>query len=218
MWEFFIALFGGLFYGNKYRSEKSTTKTARETSNNLIQTHQNDLDSWESKTTDRQLESELRSLISRATYDEILNALIEIGWSGEMSQNPERYREDVLRLLMSSKGKLPYSDATFGINSHYGKDPESKEEALLNVRSYNIVMFIDAQLKHHGIDEPMYVYRVAYHPLHDKSSHVSGRYMWKPMLPFNPNIIEISPNSRIICGIDEPINNSLSDALNKSVE
>ncbi len=213
MWEFFIALFGGLFYSNKYRNENSKTKLAKETNNNLIQTHQEDLASWKCKTTDKQFESELRSLIERATVDEISNALVKIGWSGEMSQDPERYKEDALRLLMSSKGKLLYSDASFGINSHYGKDPESKNEALLNVRSYNIVMFINDRLRHYGIDEPMYVYRAAYHPLHDKSSHISGRYMWKPMLPLNPDIIEISSNSRIICGIDEPNSGSLLDTL-----
>lgn len=213
MWEFFIALFGGLFYGNKYRNEKSTSKLAQETSSNLIQTHQDELESWIRKSTDKQLEKELRSLIERATDEEIIGALSEIGWNGEMSQDPERNKEDALRLLMSSKGKLLYSDASYGINSHYGKDPESRNEALLNMRSYNIVMFINKQLKRYGIIEPIYVYRVAYHPLHDKSSHVSGRYMWKPMLPLNPTIMEISPNSRIICGIDETSHSSLSDAL-----
>lgn len=218
MWEFFIALFGGLFYAGKYHSEKSATKSAISKNNDLTQTYIENRDLWREKTTDECLEKELRSLMERATDTEISEALAGIGWSGEMSPNPERYKQDALRLLMSSKGKLLYRDAAFGIRSHYGKDPETRAEALLNVRSYNIVMFINENLKRYGIDEPMYVQRTIYHPLHEKSSHVSGCYMWKPMIPLTETIDEISPKSRIRCGIDEPINNSLSEALNKSVE
>lgn len=213
MWNFFVALFGGLYYGGKYLSEKSASKSADKAIKEQLKSYKEIFDEWVQKTTDEHLEGELRSLMERATPDEISEALSEIGWNGEMSPSKKRYNEDALRLMMASKGKLTYKDATYGIYSHLGKDPETRSEALMNVRSYNIVMFINDKLKSFGIDEPMYVYRVAYHPLHDKSSHVSGRYMWKPMLRGDTNIIEVSPRRRILCALDEPQSSSLLEAL-----
>lgn len=198
MFEVFVALFGGIFYGNQYINDKKSRTVASKQTDEVSKSHIAALNSWKSKVVDMQLEMELRELVRNAFISDVKKALANIGWKGKVAIRLERDQEDVVRLLMASKGKLIRKDAELGVPSGVYGLPDTSEQVQRNLESYDMVQFIDQWLRKNGVHERMYIERAGvYNPLNDNSAHIGGRYVWQPMLPLHPNIIEVSPMVRV---------------------
>lgn len=63
MFEFFLALFGGAYYGTKMKSDKASAKAYDKASKERSDGHEARLCDWESKVVDRSLEDALRNFI-----------------------------------------------------------------------------------------------------------------------------------------------------------
>lgn len=211
MFEVFVALFGGIFYGSRYINDKKSCTVASKYTEEVSQSHIASLNSWKSKVVDMQLETELRALVSNASISDVKKVLTDIGWKGKVAIRLERDQENVVRLLMASKGKLIRKDAELGVPSGVYGLPNTSEQIQRNLESYDMVQFVDQLLRKNGIHERMYIERTGvYNPLNDNSAHIGGRYVWQPMLPLHPNVVEIPPMMRVN---RTPQYHSLADAM-----
>lgn len=70
MFEFFLALFGGLYYGTKLCNEKHQLKKADERNKETINSLNNDFDGWIRRVTNEKLEYEIQF-----TSDSAVNAI-----------------------------------------------------------------------------------------------------------------------------------------------
>lgn len=198
MWSFFIALFGGIYYGSRYISDKRSHAVARQNTEYICRNHLEQQQSWKRKVIDMKLEIELDRLLRESTRSEVEKILLEIGWHKQFSIFFERDRENVLRLLMASKGKLLRKDAEIGVPSAVYGLPENYDQAHQNIESYELVKFIDERLRYHGVCEKMYIERTGvYNPLNENSAHIGGKYVWQPMLTLHPNIVEVPSYVRV---------------------
>lgn len=198
MFEVFVALFGGIFYSSRYINDKKSRVAASKQTEEVSKSHIDSMNSWKSKVVDMQLEMELRGLVRNAFISDVKNALANIGWKGKVAIRLERDQEDVVRLLMASKGKLIRKDAELGVPSGVYGLPDTSEQVQRNLESYDMVQFIDQWLRKHGIHEKMYIERAGvYNPLNDNSAHIGGRYVWQPMLRLHPSIVEVPPMVRV---------------------
>jgi len=211
MFEIFVALFGGIFYGNQYINDKKSRTMASKQTEEVSKNHITSLNEWKSKVVDMQLEMELRELVRNAFISDVKKALTDIGWKGQVAIRLEHDQENVVRLLMASRGKLIRKDAELGVPSGVYGLPDTYEQVRRNLESYDMVQFIDQWLIKNGIREKIYIERAGvYNPLNDNSAHIGGRYVWQPMLPLHPNIVEVSPMMRVN---RTPQYRSLADAM-----
>lgn len=63
MFEFFLALFGGAYYGAKIASDKAALKANNRASETRLEWHENRVCNWEKQVVDRVFEEDLRNLI-----------------------------------------------------------------------------------------------------------------------------------------------------------
>ena len=140
MFELFIALFGGGYYGNKLLNEHIDHKEA-DNRRTEVKTRR---DQWCSMVTDRALEEELRLFISRpenqdavlAHVSEVYNKIFEnnrideliprwmwcekkTNWSNEYHEEVQEFicrlnPTNALRIMMAKRGRLPAMDAITG--------------------------------------------------------------------------------------------------------
>lgn len=133
MFEFFIALFGGSFFGAKLHSEKKQLKEFDKKQAVIKDAYDSGVQAWEASVVDRNLEDELT---------ERLNSDIEFKQAAiqEMQEElgddiPETLgyptpRSAVLRYLLAKKGKLLSADASqFGIRVVAPQPHDSKDKA-----------------------------------------------------------------------------------------
>lgn len=211
MFNIFLALFGGIFYGSQYICDKRSRDAAMKQTEEVSKNHINNLNQWKSRVVDIHLEMELRHLVNTSSFSEIKKSLTSIGWKGKISDITKAERDNTVRLLMASKGKLLRIDAELGIPSKFLDLPENYLQAQGNLESYDMVMFIDRWLQKYGIREQMYIERPGvYNPLNENSAHTGGRYVWQPMLPLYPNIVEVPSYVRVS---RTPRYNSIPEAL-----
>lgn len=131
MFEFFIALFGGSFWGAKLHSEKKQLKEVDKKQAAIKDAYDSGVQAWEASVVDRNLEDELTERLN--SDREFKQAAIqkmreELGDDIPETLGYPTPRSAVLRYLLAKKGKLLSVDASqFGIRvvapqPHDGKD------------------------------------------------------------------------------------------------
>jgi hypothetical protein len=209
MFEIFIALFGGLFWGSKITKEKIETKKAKTTyeQNAISDTQRKQI--WINKVTDRKLEEEIELLIySPENYDKIRAEVIEsykdMPWKKDkmfLCLTPEdvityygkgaytkkereiiaeNERKEILRILMANRGKLLYFDAKYGIpQDNFFVYPT----AIARQKSIDEVNFILWLTKKVGINERVFIKQSTHYYLASKYPTYLGEYHWESLIP-----------------------------------
>lgn len=193
MFEIFVAMFGGLYHGIRYGHDKRKASAASQETERVVNNHLNTVSSWKQRVVDTKMELELREMLQRSFKTEIAKTLRQLGWNDDFGFSTDTDRENVLRILMASKGKLPRRDAELGIPSWHHGVPDTIEQVSRNRESFKLIQFIDSLLRQNGINEQMYIHRYCdlYNPLNYFSSHIGGNYVWAPMLCFHPRIVSV---------------------------
>lgn len=170
MFELFIALFGGGYYGNKLLNEHIDHKEA-DNRRTEVKTRR---DQWCSMVTDRALEEELRLFISRPeNQDAVLEQVSEVydkildgrridefyprelwckkkkDWSHGFHEEVQeivcrRDSRNALRIMLAKRGRLTGIDAVNGVSRSICA--ASKLEA-------EVIMWCAGELKRHGLKE-----------------------------------------------------------------
>ena len=182
LFEFFLALFGGLHYGSKYANEKKAMKKADERNRQLIDTLMSDHDKWMKKVVDDKAEYELKN----ATDEEISNVNNRILTEAKIEEVTPQM---ILMGLLAQKGKIPKNVADSGIRSRgvwdYAEQLQWKEQR-------KFLLWYDRELGKNGIQEPLLFVegsnehtvfqdiRVAC-PITETNKMIGGRYFWEPM-------------------------------------
>ena len=160
MLDFFIALFGGLYYAGKYINDKAAGEAADRRNNARCESIKSDYDKFLAKVTDRELERRAKreaysdknkelvekvvsDLYAKAKYLKI-NTENDHGYQYKMV---DVYPDHRVLIIMASMGKLPYSVASFGINRPAFKRDVWDLHALF-------MDWVDKELQSHGV-EPM---------------------------------------------------------------
>ena len=187
MFELFIALFGGLFWGSKILNEKSQIKRVETSHKQMMNTYFSNKSKFEEKVTDRELEADLEDFIyNTSNYDEVWaevsKAFDEMHWKSDdekficicpeaveaafgkntytkkqREQIAANYRKEALRIMMANRGKLIYNDIHCGFHSSGQGAPTVRLGEKWNTESANFALWINSKLKEHGIDEPVYI-------------------------------------------------------------
>lgn len=182
MFEFFLALFGGLHYGNKYASERKSAKEADERNRKQIDTLKTDYENWMRKVVNDKYEYDLQY----ATDEEIYNMQNRILNEARVNEvTPEM----IIMGLLAQKGKIPKRIAENGIHSRgiwdYAEQQQWKEQR-------KFLLWYDRELGKNGIQEPLLFVdgvnenSVRHHinlarPITETSKMIGGRYFWEPM-------------------------------------
>lgn len=213
MFEFFIALFGGLFYSGKYANERAKTKQADQLRERGVAEDNHRKYQWLARVTDRQLERELESFINdisnyEEVWAEVSEAYREMPWETEdficlfpdivdiaygkgaytktQKENiSKNNRLKALRIMLARRGKLRAQDAdTFGaIKSSWTGVPVSTEQEW-SKQETKFMLWITSQLAKHGINERLYIKQNTEVYLASKYPIYRGYYVWEPVIPY----------------------------------
>ena len=160
MLDFFIALFGGIYYGGKYLKDKAEVEAIDRRNTALISDTRADYDRFISKMTDKTLEREVRKELYSEKYKGYIDNVIKEVLDEARARGYElpNERDDTFRMIhlfpkhriliaMASLGKLPYDVASFGIY----RPPLHRE----HWEAHALFMdWLDKELQSHGV-EPM---------------------------------------------------------------
>lgn len=133
MFEFFIALFGGSFWGAKLHSEKKQLKEFDKKQAAIKDAYDSGVQAWEASVVDRNLEDELTERLN--SDREFKQAAIqkmreELGDDIPETLGYPTPRSAILRYLLAKKGKLLSTDASqFGIRVVAPQPHDSKDKA-----------------------------------------------------------------------------------------
>lgn len=133
MFEFFIALFGGSFWGAKLHSEKKQLKEFDKKQAAIKDAYDSGVQAWEASVVDRNLEDELTERLN--SDREFKQAAIqkmreELGDDIPETLGYPTPRSAVLRYLLAKKGKIFSADASqFGIRVVAPQPHDSKDKA-----------------------------------------------------------------------------------------
>lgn len=133
MFEFFIALFGGSFWGAKLHSEKKQLKEFDKKQAAIKDAYDSGVQAWETSVVDRNLEDELTERLN--SDREFKQAAIqkmreELGDDIPETLGYPTPRSAVLRYLLAKKGKLLSADASqFGVRVVAPQPHDSKDKA-----------------------------------------------------------------------------------------
>lgn len=190
--------------------------------NREAQAKKDKLHSWTDRVTDQKLEQELNDFIYdpnnyEEVWDELSEAYAEI--PGREKQpfiflTPESVaevcgrgqytkkqreeiasagREEALRIMMARRGKLLYWDAYSGIHSSGWGAPTRTQAKEINKTTANLVLWINRQLKEHGIDEDVFIDPLEtswfVYPIESDMTR-GGTYIWRPALPDGKQIAD----------------------------
>ncbi len=182
MFEFFLALFGGAYYGGRAANEKHKLKEADRHTNNLISEMQRDNDNWIRRVVDIKLESEINNL-EGDSIDKIKQRILN-------EANITSVSDDMIIMgLLAQKGKIPKRIAQNGIRSYGIWDYDEQQRWTVQRR---FMIWYDKELRRNGLNEPMlFVDGVNEHMVHQNiglanpitttSRMVGGRYFWASM-------------------------------------
>ena len=182
MFEFFLALFGGLYYGTKMVNEKSQTRKADAQNQEVINALNRDFDTWIRRVTNEKLEYEIQ-FTSNSTINAIHDRIVT-------EAKIEAVTPDMIIMgLLAQHGKIPKRIAERGIHSHGIWDYAEK---LRWQEQRKFMLWYDKELGAHGIEEPLlFVDGVNEHsarfntslatPISEGTKMIGGRYFWEPM-------------------------------------
>lgn len=150
MFEFFIALFGGSFWGAKLHSEKKQLKEFDKKQAAIKDAYDSGVQVWEASVVDRNLEDELTERLN--SDREFKQAAIqkmreELGEDIPETLGYPTPRSAVLRYLLAKKGKLLSVDASqFGIRVVAPQPHDSKDKARWK-REVKFVRWMGSKIK-----------------------------------------------------------------------
>ena len=213
MIDLFVALFGGLFWGDKYIKEKSEIKEVRQ-SNEANQEIDNQYEKeWLEKVTDKELEMKLEAFIFDvsnydAVWKEISEAYREMPWETRdcicltTDAVKNRYkgrftlkqcdniaahnRVEALRIMLAKRGKLPRLDAQLGIQASTWSSLPELTERQYSEEETKFMLWITEQLAKHGVEERLFFKFDGKLDAFLASTHpyYRGIYVWEPMIPY----------------------------------
>ena len=159
MFEFFIALFGGSFWGTKLHSEKKKIRAYDKKYADSMVAYKSGLAKWESQVVDLNLENELSRRLQEepefyaATTQEMKECFgdmfIDRIINGYRSTD---YSTTALRYLLAKRGKLKLCDAD---SSGIGILGAQKNNSTVDMRRWekevNFIKWIDLELQKNGV-------------------------------------------------------------------
>lgn len=162
---------------------------------------QHRIDLWCRDVTDQVLERRIRNAVSNKA-PEVTKELEELdgvipytsSWLMECCTEGSKKYEIIVRILMAKHGKLTMNDARKGIESWSACTSSEKWSISLDMRAIKkLVIWIDKQLKEHGINEGLFSMsdwdgRMV--PVRESDDRVGYKYLWFPMAPYNYYIVE----------------------------
>ena len=160
MLEFFIALFGGLFYGIKIHEDKKQSKIADERFNKTFGDMKSDFDRWIVKVVDEKLEDEIDDLVCNLQnrqniYDTIAPSLSgflpEIKNFDDFSHSVYNNSRVLKFILMAQNGKIPKDEAECGIRSPGVYDEKERKKWMY---FHTVMLIVNNELIRNGV-EPM---------------------------------------------------------------
>lgn len=182
MFEFFLALFGGAYYGGKLANEKHKLKEADKQTQSFINELQSDNERWIRNVVDSKLEYD----ISKLSDDEIERMKLRILNEAQLdSITPEM----IVMGLLAQKAKIPKKIAEQGIHSR-GVWDYAEQQRWAEQRRFMI--WYDRELRRNGLQEPLLFVdgvnenKVRHNinlanPVTATSRVIGGRYFWAPM-------------------------------------
>lgn len=182
MFELFLALFGGVYYGSRLANEKHKSKEVDNQTQKWISTMQQDNEKWLRRVVDIKLEHEANKLDSEDANKmrlRILNAVQLTSVSDDM----------VVMGLLAQKAKIPRRIAEGGIRS-YGLWDYDEQQRWKEQRRF--ILWYDKELRRNGLDEPLLFVdgvnesKVCHNinvasPVTSTSQMIGGRYFWASM-------------------------------------
>lgn len=161
---------------------------------------QSRIDAWCERVTDRLLERGIRVAVANKlpwVKEELESLEGEIPYvASSLLEAPEgsKQYEIIVRILMARRGKLTMNDASKGIDSWSACTAHENWSIHLNMRIIKkLVIWIDKQLKEHGINEGLFSMsdwdgRMV--PVRETDDRIGCKYLWFPMAPYNYYIVE----------------------------
>lgn len=182
MFEFFLALFGGLYYGGRLANEKHTMKQTNIKTQKWIDEMKRDYDQWINKVVDIKLEYEM----SRRDSEAVEKMELRIRNEANITQV---YDYMILMGLLAQKGKIPREIADSGVRSR-GIWDYAEQQMWHEQRRFMI--WYDNELRRNGLQEPLLFVdgcnenKVCHNmnlatPITNTSYMIGGRYFWAPM-------------------------------------
>lgn len=182
MFEFFLALFGGTYYGSKLANEKHKSKEADKRTQKLINDLHRDNERWLRGVVDIKLEYDINNLSVEETEKMRMRILNEA--------KVETVTDDMVFMgLLAQKAKIPKSIAEVGIRSR-GVWDYAEQQRWAEQRRFMI--WYDRELRRNGLQEPLLFVdgvnenKVRHNinlanPVTATSRVIGGRYFWAPM-------------------------------------
>lgn len=148
---------------------------------------------WLAQVVDRDLEIEIEDFVYRGDMaivkKAIQEAYAEMPWKSDtdylkFTPASKEWRKEAQRIMLARKGKLTWLDAEYGIqNSGFGA-PTVKMMQEQNIASANFVLWIDSQLRRHGICENLYIEASPSYAflLNEPNKIRNGSYKWEPVI------------------------------------
>lgn len=148
---------------------------------------------WLAQVVDRELEIELEDFVYRGDHSVVKKAIqeayAEMPWKNDtdylgFTPASPAWRKEALRIMMARKGKLTSIDAEYGIQNSGFSAPTVKMMQEQNRASANFALWIDKQLKAHGVCEDLYIdcgLNTAF-LLTEPNKIRNGSYMWEPAI------------------------------------
>lgn len=182
MFEFFLALFGGTYYGSKLANEKHKSKKADERTQELISNLHRDNEQWLRQVVDVKLEYDIGNL-SNEQFEKMRTRILNEAKVETVTDNM------VFMGLLAQKAKIPKSVAEEGIRSR-GVWDYAEQQKWAEQRRF--ILWYDKELRRNGLKEPMlFVDGVNSNkvfnninvasPVTSTSKMIGGRYFWAPM-------------------------------------
>ena len=159
MFEFFIALFGGAFWGVKFHAEKKQLKAYDKKYADSITAYKSGVAKWEDQVVDLNLENELSRRLREepefyeATIQEMKNYFGDMFIDRIVSGfRPTDYSTTTLRYLLAKRGKLKLCDADSHGIGILGAQKDSTADMRRWEKEVNFVKWIDSELHKNGIE------------------------------------------------------------------
>jgi hypothetical protein len=158
MFEFFIALFGGSFWGAKLHSEKKQLKAYDKKYADSMAAYKSGLAKWESRVVDLNLENELSRRLQEepefyaATIQEMKDCFGDMFIDRIINgYRATDYSTTALRYLLAKRGKLRLGDAgSYGIGI-LGAQKDSTIDMRRWEKEVNFIKWIDLELQKNGV-------------------------------------------------------------------
>lgn len=182
MFEFLIALFGGLYYSGKYINEKSTHRKIDIQTKRRIDEMRSDFDGWFKCVVDDKLEYEIMST-PKDIFENMRQRIYK-------EANLQIVSDDMVVMgLLAQKAKIPKSIAQSGIPSRGIWDYSEK---LMWAEQRKFLLWYDNELRKNGLSEPMLFVdgvnanEVRHNinlatPIAKGTQMIGGRYFWAPI-------------------------------------